>query len=492
MAKRKNTKSVSRFKQSVKKPAKETVKVLVWGATPYVITGFGSVMKEILQNLFRSHPGDYEIFQLGINHHGDFYDEFWVTGGLQNGRYKQWPATSVVGGRTHLYGQPKFLDLLRSIDVDLDCIFMCEDPFWIGGDVPDSNPPVSFIDAVKGILQAKGLAHVPVICYFPIDGKPKVRWINNIAKYDIPITYLNFGAQECLQANPDLRDRLVVIPHGVNTKEFFPITESEIRRFKRVYFGDQFVNKFMVLNVNRNQMRKLVPSTLIAFKEFQKSVPESFIYLHMKPVDVGWNLLEVINTLGLKLGKDVVMPKDFQVPKGLPVEDLNRIFNAADLLVSTATGGGWELSISQAFATKTCVLMPANTSHVDLCGPQDNPQECRGMLYNSGSRFSQVLVFPSDNEVPRPLPDLDDMIAKMKYLYDNPEVRRGLEQNAYDWALNTITWEKHIVPNFDKVFKSAKTLKKERLARNEAKAATNNEDKITVDTNVYFGTLKLQ
>ncbi len=465
----------------------DPIRLLIWGASPYVITGFGNVMKEILQNLFLGHPGHYDVYQLGINHHGDYYDEFSITGGVQNGRYRQWPAALSFGNRVNLYGQAKFVELINNLNVDIDCVFMFEDPFWIRGPIPESNPQVSFIDAVKQALSNKGLGHVPVVCYFPIDGKPKKSWVDTISKYDIPITYLNFGSQECIKLNPSLKDRLVVIPHGVNLKEFHPLSKDEVKQFKRTYFGDSFINKFMLLNVNRNQVRKLVPSCLVAFKEFKKLVPESFIYLHMKPMDVGWNLIEVCNMLDLKVDVDVVFPKDFNVQKGLSVDELNKVFNAADVLVSTAVGGGWELSISQAFATKTCVLMPANTSHVDLCGPQDDMEACRGLLYRSGSNFAQVIIFPSDNEVPRPLPDLDDMISKLKFLYDNPVLKTQLEENAYSWVKNNITWDKHIVPHFHEVFSGAKKLKLNRIQRK----VENKESSIKVLDNVYFGTLKV-
>lgn len=446
---------------------KQQINILAWGATPYVITGFGCVMKEILKNLFTQNPGVYNVHLVGINFHGDYADEFSITGGIQNGRLIQWPAAvNMQGAGMNLYGQPKFLDVLKQhSNVDYDAIFLFEDPFWVGGGIPGSQNQAPFIDQIKGVLQATGRSHIPVVTYFPIDGIPKQPWIHNIAKSDIPITYLNFGANECVKACPQLNGRLHVIPHGVNNKEFFPVPKEEAKMFKRAMFGERLGNKYMVLNVNRNQLRKLVPSNLIAFKEFQKYVPESFIYLNMRPIDVGWNLIECCNALGLRIGHDVVFPPEFAVQKGLPIEDLNKIFNCADLLTTTAVGGGWELSLSQAFATKTAVLAPANTSHVDLCGDQQDLNLIRGRLFKSGSSLSQVIMFPSDNEVARPLPDLDDMVVQMKFLYDNPEYVKQMTENAYKWVNENILWDKHIAPKFHEVFSFAKRVKSDRLAQ---------------------------
>jgi glycosyltransferase involved in cell wall biosynthesis len=445
------------------------INILAWGATPYVITGFGCVMKEILQNLFKQNPGVYNIHLVGINFHGDHADEFAITGGLQNGRFIQWPAAVHSPHGANLYGQPKFLDVLRqNANIDYDAIFLFEDPFWVGGGIPGSQSQAPFVDQIRSILQATGRAHVPIVAYFPIDGIPKQSWVQNISKVDVPITYLNFGAGECVKACPALNGRIHVIPHGVNTKEFFPIPKEEALMFKRAMFGERLGKRYMVLNVNRNQLRKLIPSNLLAFKEFQKLVPDSFMYLNMRPVDVGWNLIECCNALQLRIGEDVVFPPEFAVQKGLPIEDLNKIFNCADLLTTTAVGGGWELSISQAFATKTAVLAPANTSHIELCGDQNNPDAIRGKLFKSGSNLSQIMLFPSDNEVCRPLPDLDDMVSQMKFLHDNPEFTSKMVNNAHSWVNNNILWDKHIAPKFHEVFSFAKRVKLDRLAQIQA------------------------
>jgi len=445
---------------------KETLNIAVWGATPYVITGFGIVMKELLKGLYKTFPGVYNIFQTAINFHGDFFEENEITGGPQNGRFRQWPAKVLFpNGQINLYGQTKFLEMLKTLqDVDLDAVFLFEDPFCVGGGTPGAQQEVAFLQAVKQELARQGKGIVPVVAYFPIDGIPKPQWIDTISKFvEIPITYLPFAHQSCVKVNPQIGQRLRVIPHGVNTKDFFPIPQNELRAFKRAMFGDASVDKFMLLNVNRNQIRKLIPANLIAFKEFKKIVPDSFIYLNMQPVDVGWNLIEVCNSLDLKIGVDVFFPPDFNVQKGLSVSDLNKVFNCADVLTSTATGGGWELSVSQAFATKTSVLMPNNTSHTDLCGDQSDIQKQRGLLYNSGSKLAQITIFPGDNEVPRPLPDLDDMVSKLVFMHQNPAFCRKIEDNAFSWAHSALSWEKNIVPQFHKAFLDAKSIKQSRL-----------------------------
>lgn len=447
-----------------KKTLTGPIRMAVWGASPYVITGFGEVMRQILTNLYSNYPGMYEIYQVGINFVQHNYDELAITGKPENGVYRQWSAFAPGPGadRRHIYGQRRFLELLKELlpKVDLDVIFIFEDPFILGGIVPGADKPVPMIDAIKMLLKQAGKEHIPIVAYYPIDGQPKIAWLNNIAKTDFPITYLRFGKKTSEQLCPALENRVSVIPHGADLTEFHPIDKAQARIFKRAMFGESFADKFMFLNVNRNQLRKLIPSGLIAFREFKRQVPNSFIYLNMKAVDVGWNLPEVCKSLGLRVGEDVLFPRDFNVQKGLTLEDLNKVFNCADVLLSTAIGGGWELSITQAFSTKTTVIAPANTSHVELCGPQ-GPDEARGILYQSGGEsLSRYAIFPHDNEVPRPLPDLDDLLKKMIWAYNNQDLCRKIEDRAYEWV-QTLNWSENIVPNFHQVFQAA--AKKKRI-----------------------------
>lgn len=457
-------------------PKSKKIKILAWGASPLVITGFGVVMKELLTNLFRSNPGKYEVRQVGINYLGDAYDPNYITGGTENGLYMQWPAMQAHTSEKHfMYGHQKFLNILSTINpADVDVVFLFEDPFWIGGPIPKTRD--LFIDQIKNIMQQRGMGHVPIVAYYPIDGIPDPAWINNINKVDYPITYLNFGRQASINVCPQLQDRISVIPHGLNPKEFFPISKQEARTFKRIMFGDDYVDKFMCLNVNRNQLRKMLPATLIAFKEFQKQVNgNAFIYMNMRAQDVGWDLPKVCRNIGLQVNRDVFFPPNFNVQKGLPVEDLNRVFNIADMLVTSATGGGWEFAITQAFATKTAVVAPANTSHIELCGDQGNNELKRGFLYASGNTLSLRAVFSNDNEVVRPLPNIEDMIHKMKYVYDNPDIKAQVEENAYNWVTTQLRWDENVVPKFDRVFTAAYNLKQKRIQDMQTRAVQQNQ-----------------
>ena len=77
--------------------------------------------------------------------------------------------------------------------------------------------------------------------------------------------------------------------------------------FKKNHFGIAG-DTYLITNVNRNQLRKDIPKTMMAFKEFKKKVKNSVLYLHMAPKDVGGDLFEMARILDLIIGKDIKFP----------------------------------------------------------------------------------------------------------------------------------------------------------------------------------------
>lgn len=99
-------------------------------------------------------------------------------------------------------------------------------------------------------------------------------------------------------------------------------------------------------NVNRNQQRKDIPRMMLAFKEFKKRRPDSVLYLHMAPIDQGWDLVETVKGLGLTINEDVLFPgANFSPNHGFPIDVVNKIYNASDVVASTTLGEGWGLCV---------------------------------------------------------------------------------------------------------------------------------------------------
>ena len=186
----------------------------------------------------------------------------------------------------------------------------------------------------------------------------------------------------------------------------------------------------------------------MAFKEFRKQVPDSVLYLHCAMKDQGWDLPEVCKQLGLDIHKDVIFPQNFGPNQGYPREVVNALYNASDVIVSTTLGEGFGLSWIEAMAAKVPVIMPRNTAMTEFI------TEDRGYLVDSGTNPSLYTVLPHDNEVTRPLVDVEDMVKQMVHVYNNRDEAKQKAENAYQWVVKEMDWQGAIANQWVKKFDS--------------------------------------
>lgn len=426
-------------------------KQILWlSDTPTCSTGFATVSKNLLKELHKT--SKYEFTVVGINHNGDYYDQTEYP-------YKIYPAIDMMAESNRYrepFGLQRFLDLLQTGQYDM--AFILQDTFII-------ENIAKVIAQVQDLLPKE--RKLATIFYFPIDGEPKENWIKqSVSLFDFPVTYTNFAKEKCLKYDPALSNKLKFIYHGVNTKDFYPYDFAKRQQFRKDMLHDN-AGKFLVVNVNRNQPRKDLARTLATFAEFHKKKPNSFLYLNCQAEDTGGNIHEMARNYDLVVGKDYSTPsmKLFSSNQGVPIEILNGIYNAADLVISTTLGEGWGLSTTEAMATKTPVVMPNNTSLPEICGKDGE----RGLLADSGKTLSEHFVLGiNDKEVSRPLTNIDSMVEKMIRVYDHKDEASKMANRAYEWV-KTITWEE-IAKQWLKVFEEAENLVTFRRNVKEAKA----------------------
>lgn len=419
-------------KQNAPHQPDKKIKVLAYCDTPSCATGFGTVSRNIFEGLYNT--GRYDIDILGINYWGNPHPF----------PYRIWPTGT--NPQQDPYGRQKICKMMPQMQFDL--LFFLQDTFIM-----------DFLPQLVPAL-AMGGKKFKSICYYPIDGEPKEQWIKNISVVDYPVAYCEFGKKMSEKMYPDVPE-LSVIPHGVNTREYYPRPDQEVKAFREKYFGVH-ADKFIWTNLNRNQQRKDIPRTIKAFVEFKKQVPDSILYLHMAKKDQGWNLPEVCKSFGLSTTEDIIFPENFGPNQGYPREIVNMIYNISDCVVSSCLGEGFGLSWIEAMATKTPVLMPDNTALSEFV------TEERGYLIDSGSKPSLYTVLPHDNEVVRPLVDVDDMVKKMLHIHANYEEAKERAENAYRWVNMSMDWQRSIAPQWVEIFdKAAEELKEETKPKEE-------------------------
>lgn len=308
----------------------KTIKLLML-ADYNSFTGFATVSKNLISEWFKyfsiSSRPNIAIDIVAINYFGDDY----VDGNLR-------VISAKNKDKVHDdFGRHVFLGTLANNDYDV--IFILQDLGII-------IPMIKHLKEIKTKKQADNRPNFRSIFYFPVDYG--LFWKHSVGLdfFDVLVTYTDWGRKEVLRLCPELKGKVRVLPHGTNTTDFYPLNRLETSQFRRQYFGAN-AHKFIICNINRNQPRKDIPTTIFTFIEYQKEYnKDAFLYLHMNPNDpLGYNLKDVFAQTPLVEGKDYMFPPQEDYEKGAPVKKLNQVYNACDVFITTATGEGWGLCL---------------------------------------------------------------------------------------------------------------------------------------------------
>jgi len=475
------------------------IRILALCDSPTSATGFGQVSKNILQGLAKT--GKYKIDVLGINFYGDAYDK-------NVHPYDIYPA--MPQGYQDMYGRGRLFGAINGHEdrVGLipgwDIIFTIQDPFILEGlglEYPWAEQLKASSELWKRTLPPQ--LWFKWIGYFPVDAELKENWVTRaIMLPDAPVAYCEWGKSRALKWDreefelkfkvaktesdekqwasikyPSLKSRVSVIHHGVDIEKFKPLPKSEIKEFRKKYFeGNVNDSTFLIVNVSRNQPRKDLARSLAAFAQFKKLVPNSHLYLHCKVNDAGGSVDEMARNFGLVMGKDYSVPFDFNASTGFPVETVNKIYNAADVCITTTLGEGWGFITTEAMATKTPIIAPNITSILDIFNsynekdpeksgvnpPDLSDPKLRGIPMKAGSTTSEwICLGIEDNERIRPLTNVQDLVDKLVWVYDNRQKANAIAERGYEWV-QTLSWA-NIVKEWDDLFgKVYSDLNKER------------------------------
>ena len=403
------------------------IRLAFYGDSPTCTTGFATVSRNILMGLHATNRFDIEVY--GVNYWGEPHDF----------PFNIWPLcyNNDLNGQSDPFGRIKMLELLTDEKRRYDIYFFLNNPHKL-----------TFLPTVITRLNQEKHRFASIV-YYPIDATPDKKWLENIQDVDRVVAYSNYGMKETLNIMQELKSKTSIIYHGVDPNVFFPLPKSERLLFKRNYFGIS-EDTYLVTNVNRNQLRKDIPRTMMAFKEFKKKVSNSILYLHMARKDVGGDIVEMAKILNMKEREDILFPDiNFSPGKGVSTEFLNKIYNAGDLIVSTSTGEGWGLSSIEAMAAKRPCLFPDHTTLSEIFA------DGRGRLIKTGGDQDHFAFVPDEPVRLRPIVHINDMADKMLWIYNNkPKVQRMVEK-AYKWVNQKLIWNKHIIPQWIKLIDKA-------------------------------------
>jgi glycosyltransferase involved in cell wall biosynthesis len=366
-------------------------------------TGFSTVSKNLVSNWKKIFGERMFLDIVAVNYFGDGYSEG--------------PNIRIVSAKKNDIAKDDFgrYVFMRSLlDVDYDVIFILQD---LGVVVP----MIPHIKKIKDDRKKENKKQFKSILYFPVDFNLTPNLGVGLEFFDSLATFTDFGKQNINRLRPDLKSKVRVIPHGNNFENFYVMPESEVAAFRKSYFGDN-ADKFIIGNVNRNQPRKDIPNTIFGFLEYWETYNKnSFLYLHMNPKDpMGWHLRTILAQTPLREGIDFMFPPKDDYEKGADISKLNSIYNSMDVFLSTATGGGWELTVTEAMSARKPVVIPNHTSFQHLGGQNGERAYFLNTLYPSVSTIDNVIRFQSD---------LYEVAETLNYLYND------IQNNSPELAL---------------------------------------------------------
>ena len=193
--------------------------------------------------------------------------------------------------------------------------------------------------------------NVPMVYYHVWDNFPAPTYNEPFySSNDVIVTISKVTDEVVREVVPNVDT--VYLPHAVDTEVFKKYDDFDVKEFKRNYFGDE--NKFLFFWNNRNARRKQSGSLIFWFKSFLDRVghDKATLLMHTEVKDPnGQDLVAIISHLGLTEGQVV-----FSEQK-MPAVDLAKIYNAADAVVSISDAEGFGLSIVEAKACETPVIV---------------------------------------------------------------------------------------------------------------------------------------
>jgi hypothetical protein len=150
------------------------------------------------------------------------------------------------------------------------------------------------------------------------------------------------------------KDKIInYVPHGINEKIFFPITEfmkhenEKLEEKKKQIFGD-FNPEFVVFYNSRNIRRKCTSDTIAAYALFcdkigKEKAKKCALVLHTQVQDEnGTDLQAVVDLLC-----DPEYQKVYFSDARVPAEEVNLLYNMSDLVMLMSSNEGWGLSLTE-------------------------------------------------------------------------------------------------------------------------------------------------
>jgi len=408
-------------------------------------TGFGRVGRELGTGLLGK---GHDIRIIGINYRGidgelapvasenivepDLVDKVAERfEELRSDPLTRWtiPATTMVNGQSHGMGHGLTIPAIHG-------------QVWKGWHA-DAVILVGDPEAVRLRLLDTGsaLGAKPVYNYVPIEGTGIPQSWELIWRFTKPVAMSRFGQGEIERI---LGREVPMIPHGASGA-FHPVAPNDPGRYKghtiqtkeaaKAAFG--LSGKTVVLRIDRHIYRKNYGAFFRVMRPILQQRPDVVCVIHCRPVDEYGNLYDLISREPGAVNHDpnsifgwshpqYILTGAHDTFRGLSDDDLNVLYNAADLLVSPTMAEGFGLTLLEAMACGVPVVSTNYSAVPEVVGPGGVLIEPTAFVTNQYAHEWALVNEPL-------------MTAAVARLIDKPTLRRELGKAGRKHAL-TYAW----------------------------------------------------
>ena len=233
--------------------------------------------------------------------------------------------------------------------------------------------------------------NIPIFYYNIWDDLPYPRYneffyessdlIMNISKQTVNIV------NNCAVKKPRTDWDCTYVPHGIPEESFFPIEEMDKKAldFKKSMLQNKDYD-FVVFWNNRNIRRKLPSDVIMAYKTFcdtltKEQSKKCVLVMHTQPIDGnGTDLPAVVRELCPMY--DVIFSH-----KKLEEEQLNWLYNIADVQINMASNEGFGLGTAEAVMAGTPTIVNVTGGLQDQCGFKLKGKHVTAKDYNEIKSF---------------------------------------------------------------------------------------------------------
>jgi glycosyltransferase involved in cell wall biosynthesis len=279
------------------------------------------------------------------------------------------------------------------------------------------------------------LRKVPSYHYCPVEGidlPPAWRSLWDVVK---PVAMSKFGAVEIAKV---VGYEPPMVYHGVDTDYFYPISpgrpsahvlDNGARATNKASAKQAFgldPTHTILLRTDRHMPRKLYPSLLRAAYPVMEAHPDVDLVIHCRIIDDGGFMQDTIRKYPGWFGKRILFTLAHDTFTGLSREELNLLYNAADIYCSVSSEG-FGLTIAEAIACGVPALGQDYSAVPEVIGPAGVAVPISHLIDNPYDHFWAVVDERAYSLA------LDRLVTK-------PSLRRSLGAQGPAYVARNFSW----------------------------------------------------